>query len=493
MISQEWRVRFVRPELPRPQSPLPFVKDLPKDWEGWLAGSGLEAGTPFLVSPLLEYDVVLNEFWRDPLMRGAAATTQAGYARDVAAFLTFLWAARGGISWRDATEDDHLAYLVWRRRDPDGPRVAGATWDREVAAVNRFYRWALRYGHVQRNPVPQVSRRPAGPGAGWGGRRVLDEQRPATYSHDAVRERVQWLPPEAYRRWRDVGVRGFTAEGLPRAGFRGRWASRNAVFCDLMVRTGLRLSEQVSLTVFEVPVVPEGGGYQRFWLPEVVAKGRSARWVYVPTAVVADLGSYVTWDREEVVSHARSHGRYAAWRRPWVVEDPQRPVARRVGGSQGVPVDRLDAAQRRELLVDGPEGLAPACFWLSERGLPLSVSAWKAMFTEANRRCESAGLAVRCHAHLLRHSFAVITLEQLQRGHLAALAEAQPREREYYVRIFGDPLDWVRRRLGHRSVVTTQVYLHALADLEMQTRMALVPDGWQTPPAGDDDVAQAWS
>jgi hypothetical protein len=26
-----------------------------------------------------------------------------------------------------------------------------------------------------------------------------------------------------------------------------------------------------------------------------------------------------------------------------------------------------------------------------------------------------------------------------------------------YTRIFGDPLDWVRRRLGHRSVTTAQI------------------------------------
>ncbi|MFK0258664.1 hypothetical protein [Streptomyces sp. NPDC090445] len=74
-----------------------------------------------------------------------------------------------------------------------------------------------------------------------------------------------------------------------------------------------------------------------------------------------------------------------------------------------------------------------------------------------------------------------MTLEQLQRGHLAALAEQHPRQREHYTRIFGDPLDWVRRRLGHRSVVTTMIYLHTLAELEMETRMALVPDGWDLP------------
>ncbi|WP_428837560.1 site-specific integrase [Streptomyces olivaceiscleroticus] len=70
--------------------------------------------------------------------------TRFGYARDLAAFLAFLWSARGRKGWRDAVEEDHLAYLVWRRRDADGPRVAGATWNREVAGVDAFYRGAVR-------------------------------------------------------------------------------------------------------------------------------------------------------------------------------------------------------------------------------------------------------------------------------------------------------------------------------------------------------------
>lgn len=72
-------------------------------------------------------------------------------------------------------------------------------------------------------------------------------------------------------------------------------------------------------------------------------------------------------------------------------------------------------------------------------------------------------------------------MEQLQRGHIASLSELTSEQRGHYTRIFGDPLDWVRRRLGHRSVVTTQIYLHALAELEMHTRMALVPDEWDDP------------
>lgn len=463
-------------------SPAPFVNDLPTDWLRWLVEANLIPGTPFLLSPAFEYDVDLNSYFQQPVMAGAATATQVGYARDIAAFLSFLWSARDVRSWRSVREDDHLAYLAWRRRDPAGPMVAGATWDREVAGVNSFYRWAIRAGHVLESPVPQMSRRPSAGPRGPHGRRSLDEVRPATYSHDSAKETVQWLPPAQYRTWRDVGIRGFTVQGLPDQRFRGRWAARNGAFCDLMVRTGLRLQEQASMTVFDLPRDRLPSGYHRFWLAQPVAKGSSARWVYVPASVASDLSAYMTWDRATVIAAAQAERRYERWRRPWIVDDPVNPVARQVGGTSRVKIGLLDAMQRSLLLIDGQSGLEPASLWLSESGLPLSMSTWKAMFADANRRCISAGLAVRCHAHMLRHTFAVVTLEQLQRGHIAALAELLPQQREHYTRIFGDPLDWVRRRLGHRSVVTTQVYLHALAELEMQTRMTLVPDGWDAPP-----------
>jgi site-specific recombinase XerD len=479
-----WRAHCVPAELPEPAVPLPFVAGLPCDWAGWLKAADILPGTPFLLSPSYEYDVALNAFFGSAAMMGAARTTQIGYARDLAAFLNFLWSARGGRSWRDADEADHAAYLVWRRRDAAGPRVDASTWDREVTAVNCFYRWQVRAHNLRENPIPQRERRWAPVEAGQGGARAVGET-PATYSHGASRERVEWFPAASYRRWRDVGMRGYTAAGLPDPVFRGRWADRNATFCDLMVRTGLRLSEQAALSVFEVPVDRRAGGYQRFWLPPAIAKGGSARWVYVPVSVVAELVTYAEIDRAAVIAEARAAGRYARLRRPLVVEDPSRPVtaavARHDGGGHRIKVAQLGPEERRRLLIDTPQGLEPAAFWLSEAGLPVAVPTWKDLFRQANVRCRAHGVDLHGHAHLLRHSFAVITLEQLQRGHLAALAELTPEQRGHYTRVFGDPLDWVRRRLGHRSVVTTQIYLHALAELDMETRMALVPDGWDDP------------
>ncbi|CAL9676292.1 hypothetical protein [Streptomyces sp. enrichment culture] len=307
---------------------------------------------------------------------------------------------------------------------------------------------------------------------------------PATYAHDRGGERIEWLPPASYRLWRDVGLRGYGPDGLPSRRFRGRWAARNAAFTDLMVRTGMRLSEQAHLTRLEVPTGAGAGGYQRFWLPGAIAKYFSARWIYVPHGVVGELAAYAELDRAEVVDDARAAGVYRRWRRPLVIDDPSRLHLARVTGSsirRLVNLAELTAGERRRLLVDGEDGLEPALFWLGENGQPLAVSTWKSMFADANKRCQARGVALSCHAHLLRHSFAVVTLEQLQRGHIAALGKLNENQRGHYTRIFGDPLDWVRRRLGHRSVVTTTVYLHALQELEMETRMALVPDTWEDP------------
>ncbi len=452
-----------------------FVDSLP-DWEdGWLSDAGITPGAPFLLSPLFEYDVDLNAYFTGELASKSPKTQEAS-ARDVAAFLTFLWRSRGGRSWRDATQDDHRAYLVWRRRDPRGPRVSGTTWDREVATVNQFYWWALRAGHVTAHPIPQRMRSRqrvnGNRNVAWG----RDELRPATYSHDGGAERVVWLPPADYRRWRDVGIRGFGADGLAAEAFRGKWAARNATYCDLMVRTGLRVSEQSALSIFEVPYGHVRHGFERFWLSASIAKGRSARWIYVPPSLLPELSAYVEIDRAEVIADAQAADRYK-WRQPWVVEDPAGLVAvHRVGGVvRTLNVVEMDAVQRSHTLRDGPAGLEPVALWLGDSGQPLSVSAWKGIFRDANRRCKRAGMDVQCHPHALRHSFAVVTLEQLQRGHIDALAQLDPQQRGHYTRIFGDPLDWVRRRLGHKSVTTTVKYLHALAELEMHTRMKLVP------------------
>lgn len=473
-----WLVRRLRAELPElPDGPEALTR-MQSDWDAWVSSADIPVGTPYLISPDLAYDVDLNRFFYSADMLQASETTRVGYARDLCAFLTFLSRNRGGRDWRDATEDDHTAYLAWRRQDPDGPRIGGSTWDREVSAVNRFYRWQVNQGQVSVNPIPQRDRRQEPIGATERHRRAGAEQTPATLSNDNRGAQIHWLPAGAYVRWRDTGLGGRLSDGRVDPRFRGRWAARNATFADLMVRTGLRLGEQSALTTFEVPVGRTSPGYERFWLPKGIAKGGSARWIYVPASVVSELATYARVDRPAVIEEAQALGAYGRLgRNIWVVEG-DRALAKRPGGSL-VKIGQLSPDERARLFVEGPGGLEPAAFWLSERGFAVARSTWKNQFTLANERCARKGVAVAAHAHMLRHTFAVLTLEQLQRGHIAAMGDLNRDQRRHYVRVFGDPLDWVRRRLGHKSVVTTQIYLHALEELEMETRMALVHDAWE--------------
>jgi hypothetical protein len=152
-----------------------------------------------------------------------------------------------------------------------------------------------------------------------------------------------------------------------------------------MVRTGLRLSEQAALTVFEVPLAHGFGGYQRFWLPKKIAKGMSARWVYVAASVCAGLRTYVEIDRAEAIAEARERGQYRRMRNPLVIADPERPIVIEpcAGGRRRVKVAQLDCEQRRRLLIDGPDGLKPAAFCLPTRRIsrlsdnfPVGFRAW---------------------------------------------------------------------------------------------------------------------
>lgn len=225
---------------------------------------------------------------------------------------------------------------------------------------------------------------------------------------------MEWLTPAQYRSWRDAGLRGYDAGGLPDHRFRGRWASRNALFADLMVRTGLRLTEQGSLAVPEVPRSGGGEAYHRFWLSAAIAKGGSARWVYVPDSIARKISEYIATDRADVIEQARARGAYDQVASPLIIEDPgaRHPrvmVCGQAGSTAQVPVEQLEPHERARLLVRTADGLEPAALWLGEHGMPITVSGWKQVFTAANERCERAGVAVRCHPHLLRHSFAVVT------------------------------------------------------------------------------------
>jgi hypothetical protein len=67
MIIEGWRVCFTREDPPTPARPMPFDVPSSSEWTEWWRDNGIAPGTPYLISPLMEYDVVLNAFFRAPI------------------------------------------------------------------------------------------------------------------------------------------------------------------------------------------------------------------------------------------------------------------------------------------------------------------------------------------------------------------------------------------------------------------------------------------
>ncbi|MCS6559094.1 tyrosine-type recombinase/integrase [Curtobacterium flaccumfaciens] len=421
-----------------------------------------------MLNPDGEFDVALNAFWTDSAtsVRAKGATLKL-YASAIARFCDFLWYARssGGErrTWRDATSRDRSAFFHWRNVDVDGPRVAANTWNTEVAALDMFYRFEVEVGNVPRSPMRSVERyRPRGDRSGLAVRGPAEKR---------LRKEVlpPWLSPGEYSSWCRVGVRGFLPSGGRDESFRGSQSGRNVSFMDLMFGSGLRLQEQATLLVSEIPALEGAAAYTRLWVSAATAKYESERYVLVARNVLRSIHTYLLVDRSESIDRARRSGAYGLISQKIIV--PEGATSFRNGDGTKVALVDATPAERLRLYEDSADGLTPLTLWLTEAGTPMRLNTWQKIFSDANKRVQRLGGGPAAHAHKLRHSWATITVAQLERRY-RALRKQPDSERG----LVGDPLDWVSRRLGHRHVETTLIYVHSVRELEAETVLQLIPD-----------------
>lgn len=441
------------------------------------------AGVPFVLDPRGGFDPDLNSFWTSSSTLLAASTLNL-YAHHLARFLDFVWHARSlpgnRRNWRAVGHEDRLAYNYWRNEDPAGPRIAASTWNNEVTAVAQFYAFQRSVGNLNATPIRLLP--PA--------KRARDDQVRQTENRPAELRRSKlatapWLTPSEYRSWRDVGVRGFRPDGRRDPASRSQQTARNAAFTDLMFGVGLRLTEQASLLVAEVPNA-QRSMYSRLILPDAVAKNRSGREVLVAERALRAVELYVQSDRADAVRSAQANYRYESVRDKLVLDEQgtfRSAPGRRVRSIEASPTERS------RLYRETPDGLEPAALWLRADGLPMRPRTWQGIFSQANSRAIRFGLDVECNPHKLRHSWATITLAQLQRRYNKLRGESER------AALIGDPLNWVSRRLGHRRIETTMVYIHNLAELETETILRLIPDREElvaTPPGRETGTNVFW-
>jgi site-specific recombinase XerD len=422
---------------------------------------GIHPGDPILLSPDYRVDEMLSRYLCRSSFARLAPETKRNYTDDYCLFFDFLW-GRGKI-WTDATADDLWDFEDWRTRSLRNPRrVGGARWNRGLAALARLYEWAVQQDLVAVSPVVLRSV------PGRSGGRV---QVPAARAKNARASEVRWLTPRAFRRWVEVGLRGFGADGTPSPGWSGRMADRNGAFADLLFSSGMRLTEGASLLTVEVPRLRlEGGRYYAGRLARVVTKSKRARTFYASSVVVGEVEGYVESSRDRVVRRAQAAGRYDGLPVRLVTHESGR--YRRVlhwhdrdGVVGRTALTEATVEERMTLFMEGPAGPEPLWLWLSESGLPLRPSSWEGVFRAANERCEAVLSEVMdeppfCTPHMCRHSFALCMLVVLNHV-MDRRMGLTPEERRDFRLLYGDPWRMVQDLLGHAQLETTRwVYLN---------------------------------
>ena len=422
---------------------------------------GIAPGQVFLLRPDGWPDRDVLAYCNSGSFRRLALQTQVSYVTDLKVHLSFL--ASQGLDWRAATVDSFLDYEFWRRRDLRNPRrIGGAKFARELAACRRFYEWQVRRGAIEHSPVvvDEVRRRDGSVGAAV-------RLRPS----NARTSRVKWLTPRAYRRWRDVGLAGYGADGLRDDSWRGRNDVRNTAFADLLWSSGLRLREAATLLSLEVPTSCGGAGFIRGRVGGAAAKG-AGRDYWVSSRALRTIEGYRDSTRAAAVRRAQQEGRYTELDGVMVVESTtknrQVVLASDRGVSNRMSLDALSAEDRRKVFVEGDGGLEPAMVWLTESGMPMPYETWKRVFAVASARCASQDVEISCHPHMLRHSFALRMLVTLMHTFDRRFG-LTPQEREEYRKLFGDPYVCVQMMLGHRSRETTEnIYLEPVKGLQVE-------------------------
>lgn len=191
-------------------------------------------GQPFIVKEDGTFDRSVNAFLRslvDPST--PRRNTWRTYAYHLARFLT--WLEQRQTSWREVTRVELRSYYTLRRFTQPKP-ISARSWNSVAAALARFYEWAVAVGEISKSPVLyreiKAGRIAAAPGA--------------QLVRSSITEHVSTNPV------RYVPLRIYLSQVRPAFGGT-RTVERDRAFADLLISTGMRVSEANSLYLSDLP------------------------------------------------------------------------------------------------------------------------------------------------------------------------------------------------------------------------------------------------
>lgn len=442
--------------------------------------NGARSGTPFFTGPDGRPDARINRFWRDPGIRARKEATIRRYAFSVKVWLNFLEAC--GVAWDQAGPECLAAFKDWRMSTDDNTaHVEAGSFRNDLTAIRRLYVWAGLTCHAIDNPVRVVVYGQTF----WGEDKCRLEASPS-----AVRKAdVKWLSPQAYRQWRNTGLRGFTAGGLPDDSWEGLNEDRDVAFADGLYGSGLRRGEWSSVLTVEVPE-PGGRRWHRCWLAGACAKGKRGRPYWLPADAARKTWFYLhEGSRAAAVARAQRDGRYERVAGRWVLEaahgDGALAFRDQAGDRRLVRLDSMTPRRRMKLFIQGEAGLEPLWLWLNQDGTPRPKDSWNRLFDRANARAlrvlgaDATGRPrLFARPHMLRHSYALRWYSILIFARWQETEELTEAERRDLRDELGSVWFMLASMLGHRSAETTKnVYLEPFTALQVEQLIELMEDG----------------
>lgn len=435
-----------------------------------LKDRGVPDAMPFVLGQDAVYDTILSGFLRSlPNSRCPSPRTWAAYGRDIVTWTRFC--ETQGVPVLGVERAQFDAYRNWRLlNDSPALRVDANSWTRGISAIAKFYDWAVEEGLLARSPVPFNFT-----SSGGGGR---NKRRNLATAKHVRRGDIRFLSLADYDAWLSVGICGRRPDGTPDPEYRGRNPERDEALAELLARSGLRIQEACSLLLGELPAPESDRRWYPLTLVSAVTKGTKTRTVELRAGVLRKIGHYTTGGRAGAIARASSRGRYEGGDFIRATSSGPKGVRLQLAGRL-TPWRKLDPTLRERLLLPVQGGIEPASLWLTERGAPASTATFRELFLRANERCSRWGLGLpEVHPHMLRHTYAVHTLQRLIRNQLVAIAPGRPdgpdRLRNPYA-FSENALLRLARLLGHSSVTSTFDYLHCLNDAQ-----ALIDDAFES-------------
>ena len=357
---------------------------------------------------------------------------------------------------RDSLQAALGLYAEFRLSGKHTKRWANSTWNLNISAISGFYKWAIAKKYAKATPFTYSEV------ALWrNGIPLIILQNNAKLPIPKRHSTAKYLGTE-YQTVLLNALEGLSPDGDESIGTKGRHLVRNSLLAKVLISTGLRSQELSSLTVYELPPLPHERTDMpiEFFIPGTITKRRKPRTTWIDYDTLMQAHEYVLWERKIAASRSRWFPK-ATLGAPLRVEEADTIGARIDGERRSWSEVTLEERIR---LVE-PQG-GSCLLALQSTGAP-----FRALGTVLRR--VSTKIAVQfdrkfphVHPHMLRHTFAMNTLEYLVRGYYNAVAKLSSQTGQnaalalYMTR--QDPLMVLRDLLGHSSVTTTQLYLDRL-------------------------------